>query len=86
MDAGVIDSFHEPQVVSHGVEQRVLPDPVGMRRTGILGSRPQLDGGRDLPARGGEELTLVPSLNSDETWARALVEIVRETCVLEVRE
>ncbi|MFN0152610.1 MAG: ferrochelatase [bacterium] len=33
----------------------------------------------DFQAHGGEELRLVPSLNSDDAWVRAIVRIVRES-------
>jgi len=35
----------------------------------------------DFRARGGEELRLVPSLNADDLWVRALLDIVRDTGV-----
>ena len=34
----------------------------------------------DFRAHGGEELRLVPSLNSEDVWAEGVARLVRETC------
>lgn len=40
-------------------------------------------GKEDFEAAGGEELTLIPCLNSDDLWAKAMVQILKDSCPLD---
>lgn len=40
-------------------------------------------GKEDFEAAGGEELTLIPCLNSEDSWVKAMVEIMKDSCPLD---
>lgn len=43
-------------------------------------------GEEDFLEAGGESLTLIPCLNSDDTWARGLIEIMKDSCPMDTFE